>query len=180
MPLTGGSIMRVVAFVGSTVLVMPLSTHAQARPMGTTPAGTPGSACSYAACALVIIPRWNGLAVVRSTNGPGMANLNFFWPRSVTAALRGGAMGDAAADSAAAHAQHALGLRRAGAAFTDLGMVAVAVVAARVASNGGMSGADKVAAGAGLASLAISVPLQFGADGELSRAVWWHNLRYVR
>jgi len=25
----------------------------------------------------------------------------------------------------------------------------------------------------------VSVPLQFAADGALSRAVWWHNLRYT-
>ena len=35
-------------------------------------------------------------------------------------------------------------------------------------------------AAAGLAALTISVPFQFAADGALSRAVWWHNLRYAR
>ena len=31
-----------------------------------------------------------------------------------------------------------------------------------------------------VAAVAISVPLQFSADGLLSRAVWWHNARYAR
>lgn len=32
---------------------------------------------------------------------------------------------------------------------------------------------------AGLGALFISVPLQFAADGALSKAVWWHNVRYA-
>jgi hypothetical protein len=30
-----------------------------------------------------------------------------------------------------------------------------------------------------LGALFISVPLQFAADGALSKAVWWHNVRYA-
>jgi hypothetical protein len=108
-----------------------------------------------------------------------VANLNFFWPRSVTASLRGGVM-DPAADSAAAHAGRAMGLRRAGAALTDAGIITAAIVGIRVASRGRMRREDRVVAGAGLAALAVSVPLQFAADGELSRAVWWHNVRFLR
>jgi hypothetical protein len=37
-----------------------------------------------------------------------------------------------------------------------------------------------VIGGAGLTALLVSVPIQFAADGALSRAVWWHNVRYVR
>jgi hypothetical protein len=28
--------------------------------------------------------------------------------------------------------------------------------------------------------LMLSIPLQFAADGALSRAVWWHNRRYSK
>lgn len=171
-------IVRWVVFALMIALLVPARAQAQRTGREPSPATGVDSACSYAACALVIIPRWNGLAAVRGTNGPLVANLSFFWPRSVSAALRAGGR-DSAADSADARAQRALRLRRAGAMLTDAGLVAAAIVGARVASRGRMLNGDRIVAGAGLASLAISVPLQFGADGELSRAVWWHNLRYV-
>jgi hypothetical protein len=136
------------------------------------------SSCSYTACGLAIVPRWNGLAVIQGTNGPRVANLNFFWPRSITAALRDGS-GGPAADSATARAQHALQLRRVGAAFTDAGVIAAVAAGARIVASGRTRRVDKVAAGASIASLLVSVPLQFAADGELSRAVWWHNVRFM-
>jgi hypothetical protein len=43
-----------------------------------------------------------------------------------------------------------------------------------------MDDSDRVIAVIGAASLGVSVPLQFAADGALSRAVWWHNVRYAR
>jgi hypothetical protein len=50
-------------------------------------AGLSSPACEYAACALNIAPRWNGLAVIRGARGPAVANLNFFWARDVSAAF---------------------------------------------------------------------------------------------
>jgi len=38
---------------------------------------------------------------------------------------------------------------------------------------------ERVVGGVGVAALLVSVPLQFAADGALSRAVWWHNMRYA-
>jgi len=32
----------------------------------------------------------------------------------------------------------------------------------------------------GVAALGVSVPFQFAADGALSKAIWWYNLRYAR
>ena len=84
------------------------------------------------------------------------------------------------ADSALAHAQRAVALRRAGAVLTDVGALAIAVTLARVATAGRAHTNDRVVGGAGLAALLVSVPMQFAADGALSRAVWWHNLRYAR
>jgi hypothetical protein len=136
------------------------------------------SHCSYQSCALWIVPRWNGLAVTRGASGPDVANLGFFLPRSVTEALRGGA-GVPAADSAAACAQRALRLRRAGAAFTDIGAIAALAAVASAASRGFATSTEKVALGVGATFLVVSVPLQFAADGALSRAVWWHNSRYA-
>ena len=61
--------------------------------------------CAYSACALNIAPRWNGLAVVRGSDGPPLANLHFFWPRDITASLRGPSTLAPGADSAAAQAR---------------------------------------------------------------------------
>lgn len=143
--------------------------------------GQPGSSadtsgCGYRACALTIVPVWNGLAVVRG-DGRRVANLNFFLPRDITAALRGG-LDTPEADSAAALATRAVRLRRAGAALTDLGLVALAVAAAGAARGDGRR-QEAIVGAAGAVSLLVSIPLQFAADGALSRAVWWHNARYA-
>jgi hypothetical protein len=48
---------------------------------------------------------------------------------------------------------------------------------ARAAANGGLNSADRALGIAGAVSFAVGVPLQFAADGALSRAVWWYNAR---
>jgi hypothetical protein len=136
------------------------------------------SVCSYRACALGIAPAWNGLAVVRGTDGPRVANLHFFWPADISTALRGDPLARGA-DSAASSARRAITLRRAGAALTDLGVVAtgVAVVSGLRARH--LRTRERAVGGLGFAAILVSVPLQFAADGALSRAVWWHNMRYT-
>lgn len=136
--------------------------------------------CSYRECALSIAPVWNGLTVVRGADGRRVANLDFFLPRDIAPALRGDAPGAAGADSAFAHAERAVALRRVASVLTDVGGVATIVAVVRAASAGRARRPDQVVGGAGLAALLVSVPLQFAADGALSRAVWWHNLRYAR
>jgi hypothetical protein len=138
------------------------------------------AACTYRACALTIAPTWNGLAVVRASSGERVANLHFFWPHDVTPALAGVDAGAVGADSAAAYARDAVRLRRVGAIFTDAGIVLAAGAAASALRHGRLSRDGGVLAGIGAASLAVSVPFQFAADGALSRAVWWHNLRFGR
>ena len=138
-----------------------------------------GTGCSYSDCALSIAPAWNGLRVVRGSDERPVANLNFFLPRDIGLALRGESMA-VGADSALAHAERAVALRRAAAVLTDAGAIAVVVALARAASEGRASRADRVVGGVGLVALLASVPLQFAADGALSRAVWWHNVRYAR
>jgi hypothetical protein len=134
--------------------------------------------CSYRECALSISPAWNGLLVVRGTDGRRVANLSFFLPRDIAPALRGDPAA-VAADSALAHAERAVALRRAAAVLTDVGAIAVVVALAHAASAGRANRGDRVVGGAGLTALLVSVPIQFAADGALSRAVWWHNLRYA-
>lgn len=135
--------------------------------------------CGYRECALGIAPRWNGLALVRGVRGEPVANLGFFWPRDVSATLRGAEATAPGADAAVREARRALRLRRIGALLTDAGGVAIAVAAARAARSGGGRPTALLAGGGGLA-LVLSVPFQFAADGALSRAVWWHNQRYAR
>ena len=136
------------------------------------------SACSYTTCALAIAPRWNGLAVVRGATGSQIANLNFFWPRTVTGALRGTDASALGADSAGEQARRALQRRRIGAALTDGGAVLAAVAAVGAIRAGRLRTNDGRLAGAAGAALMLSVPFQFAADGALSRAVWWHNRRF--
>lgn len=137
--------------------------------------------CTYRSCALSIAPRWNGLAVVRGTAGPSVANLGFFWPHDVSAALRGPVSMDAiGADAAVAEARRALELRRIGAVLTDGGLVLGAVALVRALRAGKVQHGDGILVAAGTSALGVSIPFQFAADGALSRAVWWHNLRYAR
>jgi len=143
-----------------------------------TPASPRDSACSYRACALGIAPQWNGLAVIRGEGGPRVANLHFFWPADISPALRGDPLARGA-DSAAASARHAIALRRAGATLTDLGVVATGIAVVSGLRGRRLRTQERAVGGLGLTALLVSVPLQFAADGALSRAVWWHNLRYT-
>ena len=158
------------------VVVFPM---ARSRAQTTAPSRPSDTTCSYEACALGIAPAWDGLHVVRGSSRERVANLHFFWPTDVGDVLRGADPAAIGADSALAHARRSLQLRQAGAGFTDAGALALAAALLRAIGAGHASTRTQVIAGVGLGALAISVPLQFGADGELSRAVWWHNLRFA-
>ena len=161
-------------------LLAAIARSAGAQDAAATRPASVDAQCSYRECALSIAPVWNGLTVVRGADGRRVANLDFFLPRDVAPALRGDAPGAVGADSAFAHAERAVALRRVGAVLTDMGGVAMVIAIVRAASAGRASRSDQVVGGTGLAALLVSVPLQFAADGALSRAVWWHNLRYAR
>ena len=162
----------VLVLCGLTVMV----SHSTAAQEG----GSSAATCSYRDCALGIAPTWNGLLVVRGAAGTPVANLDFFLPRDIAPVLRGEEPGATGADSAFAHARRAVALRRVAASLTDLGALATLVAAVRMAGRSGASPTDQVVGGVGLAALVVSVPLQFAADGALSRAVWWHNARFAR
>lgn len=166
--------------VALTALLAALVATAEAGAQAAPPAPPADAACDYGACALGIAPRWNGLAVVRGIDGRPVANLGFFLPRDVSSALRGADGAVVGSDSAAAQARRALRLRRIGALLTDAGIAAVAIAALRSARSGSDRRGDAMLAGSGGLALALSVPLQFAADGALSRAVWWHNRRFAR
>ena len=156
-----------------------VASRAGAQAAGAARSTVADTACSYSACALRIAPSWDGLGVVRGSTGERVANLHFFLPFDISDELRGPDASVTGADSAAWHARRALDLRRVGAGFTDAGALAIGVALLRAIGAGHVSKRDQVIAAAGLGAFVISVPLQFGADGELSKAVWWHNLRYA-
>lgn len=156
-----------------------LATAQQAVPTLAAPPPN-DSATTYRSAALSIAPRWDGLAVVRGANRGTVANLHFFWPRDITAELRGTDTTAIGLDSLTRHVQRAVALRRAGAGFTDLGMLTMTVAIVRSLRDGRFATRDQQLAAAAIGALVVSVPLQFAADGELSRAVWWHNLRFAR
>jgi len=70
-------------------------------------------------------------------------------------------------------------LRRFAAALTDAGLLLGGYVVARAAANRGLNNADQALGIAGAAAFTVGVPLQFAADGALSRAVWWYNVRFA-
>jgi hypothetical protein len=166
----------VAAITGAMILLTGITRAGAAQENGTSRAA---AACSYSECALSIAPTWNGLMVVRGSAGRSIGTLNFFLPRDIAPTLVGDPTAPSA-DSVRAHAERAVALRRAGAVLTDAGAAAVAVALAHVASAGRPDRRDRVVAAAGVASLLVSIPIQFAADGGLGRAVWWHNLRYAR
>jgi len=131
------------------------------------------SACTYARCALWIAPRWHALDVARGDRRERAGTLDFFWPRDVRPTFAG-------SDSAVHAAGRAVRRRRLGAALTDLGAIGLAVGSARIARHGDLHAPGGGLALAGVALLGASVPVQFAADGELSRAVWWYNARFGR
>ena len=146
-----------------------------------SPAPPPNdSATAYRSAAFSIAPRWDGLRVVRGANRQTVANLHFFWPRDITPELRGADTTVIGLDSLTRHVQRAVALRRAGAGFTDLGVLTMTVAVIRSLRDGRFATRDQQLAAAAVGALLVSVPLQFAADGELSRAVWWHNLRFAR
>ena len=155
------------------------SASARSQNGGAATGSAADSACSYHECALGIVPTWDGLAVVRGSSGPRVANLHFFWPRDVSVALRGDPLA-IGADSAATGARRAISLRRVGAAFTDLGVLASGAALVSGMRAGRLRTEERVVGGAGVAAFLVSLPLQFAADRALSHAVWWHNVRYGR
>jgi hypothetical protein len=129
------------------------------------------AACTYLHCAFGIAPAWNGLDVVDGATGRPVASLGFFWPHRIDSSFAG-------SDSATSYATKAFRMRRTAAALTDAGVLLLGYTAVRQLS-GGLHGTDRVVGALGAGAFAIGVPLQFSADGLLSRAVWWHNARYA-
>jgi hypothetical protein len=131
------------------------------------------SSCTYVRCALAIAPVWNGLNVVRGTQAHRVGGLGFFWTGDITPSVAGN-------DSAVAYATRAVHVRRVAAVLTDVGVLALGYATARRLQHGSFGSADRGVALGGSVAFAASVPLQFAADGLLSRALWWFNGEFSR
>lgn len=148
----------------SALAVVPFAADAQARP---------DPNCTYQTCALGLAPVWDGLSVVRGESERRVATLGFFVPGDVSEVFKDDADGLDAA-------REAVRLRRIGAVLTDAGIVMAATGLARALFQRDFDKLSGALTLAGAGSLGVSIPVQFAADGYLSRAVWLYNRRYSR
>jgi hypothetical protein len=151
----------------AAVLLFPTIAIAQAPPPP-APAN-----CTYESCALGLAPVWNGLAITRGISQRQIGNLGFFWPEDIRPIFAGD-------EPALEAATEAMQMRTVAAVLTDAGLILLGTGLARAGFRRGFDGFSTVLTSVGAGSLAISVPFHFAADGILSRAVWWHNRRFVR
>lgn len=141
---------------------------------GSAPTQQPDTArCTYTACALRLVPRWNALDAVRGQAGTPVASLGFFYVRDVTPAF-------ATDDSARVYARRATRVRVVAAVMTDAGAVLLALGVIRALRDRAMSTTASGFAVPGAVLLGGSIPLQFAADAHLSTAVWWYNRAFAR
>lgn len=155
----------------AAVIIGLVAAPTAASAQSATPTAAAQTTCvRYDECAYNLVPRGLGLAVVRGESEVHVATLGFLWPGRLD-----GIFGDDAAAERLGAA--AVRTRRVAALFTVGGLAALA-------TGGLLAMEDEDAAlgvaAAGAVSLAVSVPLQFRADGLLSRAVWRYNARFAR
>lgn len=133
----------------------------------------PADTCTYRSCALDVVPAWNGLDVVKGEREERVGRLGFLWTRDVSPAFAG-------EPRAVELAHRAVRTRRTAALFTDAGGALLVAALAGGLADPGHSGRWRAIAIGGGAAFAVSVPLQFAADGHLARAVWRFNARFAR
>lgn len=145
-------------------IAVPATSNAQVR----APAN-----CTYQTCALGLAPVWDGIAVVRGDAEHRVATLGFFLPGDVSSVFQDD-------PDALDAAKEAVSIRQIGAALTDGGIVLAATGIARALFRRDWDRLSTALTVAGGASLGASIPFQFAADGQLSRAVWLFNRRFAR
>jgi membrane-associated phospholipid phosphatase len=126
----------------------------------------------YERCAYNLVPRGLGLAVVRGVQEDYVASLGFLRAGTLSGAFEGDSIADALG-------RQAVRTRRVAATLTVTALLAIAGAGAVWIADGSNEAAIGLAAYGGVA-LGLSVPLQFKADGQLSRAVWQYNRRFAK
>jgi hypothetical protein len=129
--------------------------------------------CTYRRCALTLLPVWNGLTIVRGENEERVGRLGFFWPEDVSPLFAGN-------PQALSYAKNAVRVRHNAAILTDAGAALLLVALIGGFADSGNTHTYQAIAIGGAISFGVGVPVQFAADGELSRAVWWHNSQWAR
>ena len=109
----------------------------------------------------------------RRDAGRLVATLGFFIPEDISHVFAE----DADARDAA---RDAFRIRQAGAVLTDAGALLAVTGLARALFQRDWDGLSTGLTLAGATSLAAAIPVQFAADGALSRAVWLFNRRFAR
>lgn len=159
------NMLRLTVCAAATLLIVsPFASAAQGR----APAN-----CTYQTCALGLAPVWDGLAVVRGDSERRVATLGFFLPGDVSSVFEDD-------PDALEAARDAVQIRQIGAALTDGGLALAATGIARALFRRDWDRLSTVLTVGGAAALGVSVPFQFAADGQLSRAVWLYNRRFAR
>ena len=129
--------------------------------------------CTYQECAVGLSPVWNGIDITRGDSQRTVASLGFFFPQDVTHAFKDD-------PEAADVARDAFRIRQAAAIMTDAGLVLTATGVARALFQRDFDKLSTALTVVGGVSFIGGVPLQFAADGALSRAVWLYNRRFSR
>ncbi|HEX6574443.1 MAG TPA: hypothetical protein VF042_05680 [Gemmatimonadaceae bacterium] len=129
--------------------------------------------CSYQECALGLAPAWDGIEITRGDSQRRVGSLGFFFPQDITSAFAGD-------PEAVDVARDAFRIRQAAAILTDAGIVLVGTGVARALFQREFDGLSTTLTAVGGVSFLGGVPLQFAADGALSRAVWLFNRRFAR
>jgi hypothetical protein len=142
-------------------------------PAASQEAAGAAAACDYESCALNVMPTWNGLAIVRGVAEERIAVLGFFRPGTIQRAFGG-------SPAAIAMAERAMRTRRRGAVLTDAGAALILGGAVLAINDGRVGRASGALLAVGVVGVGVSVPLQFAADGQLSRAVWLFNRQFAR
>ena len=158
--------MSKLSLIFSSIVVMAIARPADAQ-------AAPDPNCTYERCALGVMPVWDGLAVTRGDSPRAVGLLGFFWPGDVRDVFAGD---DAAVDAAT----DAVRIRQVAALLTDGGLVLLATGVARGVFRRDWDSFSTVLTAAGGLALGVSIPVQFAADGQLSRAVWLFNRRYSK
>ena len=154
----------------ATLVVLLLLATTQARSQEAPGAS---AACGYEGCALNVVPAWNGLVIVRGATEERIAVLGFFRSGTIAHAFAG-------SPEALAMAERATRTRRIGASLTDAGALVILGGAVLAIRDGRIDRASGALFAVGAVAVGVSVPLQFAADGQLSRAVWLFNRRFAR
>ena len=128
--------------------------------------------CTYRRCALAVLPVWNGSQLVRGENEERVGRLGFFWSEDISPIFAGD-------PQALSYAKNAVRVRHNAALLTDTGAALLLVALIGGLADSSHSDTYQALAIGGAVAFGIGLPVQFAADGELGRAVWWHNARWA-